>query len=40
MEGLVLIIDSEDGFTGPMNLVIPGEFTILELARAVIEATS
>lgn len=39
VEGLVRLMGSEDGFTGPVNLGNPGEFTILELARTVIEAT-
>ena len=39
VEGLVRLMHSEDGFTGPVNLGNPGEFTILELARTVIEAT-
>jgi len=30
---------TEDGFTGPVNLGNPGEFTILELAQQVIKLT-
>jgi UDP-glucuronate decarboxylase len=30
---------TEDGFTGPVNLGNPGEFTILELAEKVIRLT-
>jgi UDP-glucuronate decarboxylase len=30
---------TEAGFTGPMNLGNPGEFSMLELAEAVIELT-
>jgi UDP-glucuronate decarboxylase len=32
-------MDSDDGFTGPVNLGNPGEFTILQLAQKVIELT-
>ncbi len=37
--GLIALMDSEDGFTGPVNLGDPGEFTILQLAQKVIELT-
>ena len=37
--GLIALMDSEDGFTGPVNLGNPGEFTILQLAQKVIELT-
>jgi len=39
IEGLVCLMATENGFTGPVNLGNPGEFTILELAEAVIELT-
>jgi len=40
IDGFVRLMENTpDGFTGPVNLGNPGEFTILELARAVIEAT-
>jgi UDP-glucuronate decarboxylase len=39
VEGFVRLMDSEDGFTGPVNLGNPGEFTILELAQEVVKAT-
>ena len=32
-------MDSPDGVVGPVNLGNPGEFTILELARLVIDLT-
>jgi UDP-glucuronate decarboxylase len=32
-------MNSEDGFTGPVNTGNPGEFTILQLAEAVIRLT-
>ncbi|MCA3242185.1 MAG: SDR family oxidoreductase [Rubrivivax sp.] len=37
--GLIALMDSDDGFTGPVNLGNPGEFTILQLAQKVIELT-
>ena len=39
VDGLVRLMGSPDGFTGPVNLGNPAEFTILELAKKVIEAT-
>jgi len=39
IEAFVRLMDSEDDFTGPVNLGNPGEFTILELAEKVIEMT-
>jgi UDP-glucuronate decarboxylase len=39
IEGLVRLMDTEKGFTGPVNLGNPGEFTILELAENVIRLT-
>lgn len=38
VEGMIRMMDC-DGFTGPVNLGNPGEFTIRELAEAVIELT-
>ena len=32
-------MNSREGFTGPVNLGNPGEFTMLELAQKVIELT-
>ncbi len=37
--GLIALMDSGDGITGPINLGNPGEFTIRELAEHVIELT-
>lgn len=34
---MVMFMESDDGFTGPMNMGNPDEFTILELAEQVIE---
>ena len=39
IEALVRIMATPDSFTGPVNIGNPGEFTILELARKVIELT-
>ena len=36
IEGIVLMMNSETGFTGPVNLGNPGEFTIKELAEMVV----
>lgn len=37
--GLIALMESPDGVTGPINLGNPGEFTIKELAETVIELT-
>ena len=34
------MMDSEPGFTGPVNLDNPGEFTMPELAESVLRLTS
>jgi UDP-glucuronate decarboxylase len=39
IEGLVRMMDNEAGFAGPVNIGNPGEFTMLELANAVIRLT-
>ncbi len=39
IEGFVRLMGSRDGFTGPVNLGNPGEFTIRELAEKVIDLT-
>ncbi|MEK9825717.1 MAG: NAD-dependent epimerase/dehydratase family protein, partial [Methylotenera sp.] len=39
IEGFVRLMNTEPGFTGPVNLGNPGEFTMLELAEKVIELT-
>ena len=39
VEGMIRLMDSPDGFTGPVNIGNPHEFTILELAEKVIELT-
>ncbi len=39
VEALIRMMNSRDGFTGPVNLGNPGEFTMLELAQKVIDLT-
>ena len=39
VEGMVCMMNSRDGFTGPVNLGNPEEFTVLQLAELVIELT-
>lgn len=38
-DGLIRLMESRDGVTGPINLGNPGEFTIKELAEHVIDLT-
>ncbi|MFN6936046.1 MAG: UDP-glucuronic acid decarboxylase family protein [Tsuneonella sp.] len=39
IDGFVRLMDSDTAVTGPINLGNPGEFTMIELAMAVLEAT-
>lgn len=39
VEGMLRMMDSREGFAGPVNLGNPGEFTMLELAELVLELT-
>jgi len=39
VEGMIRLMNSRDGFTGPVNVGNPGEFTMIELAEAVIRLT-
>ncbi len=39
IEGMVRMMNSREGFTGPVNIGNPGEFTMLELAQKIIEHT-
>jgi len=39
IEGMIRMMNGSDDFIGPVNLGNPGEFTILELARKIIEIT-
>ncbi len=36
IEGMIRLMNSRDGFTGPVNIGNPGEFTMLELAEKII----
>jgi UDP-glucuronate decarboxylase len=38
--GMYGLMNSRDGFTGPVNIGNPGEFTMLELAQLVLELTN
>lgn len=40
IDGMVRLMNSGDDITGPINIGNPGEFTILELAKKVIELTN
>jgi len=39
VEALIRLMESPDGFTGPVNLGNPEEFTILELAQFIVKLT-
>jgi len=39
VEGMIRMMNSRDGFTGPVNVGNPNEFTMLELAEKVIKLT-
>jgi UDP-glucuronate decarboxylase len=39
VEVIIRMMNSRDGFTGPVNIGNPGEFTMIELAEKVIEMT-
>lgn len=39
VEGMIRMMESRNGFTGPVNLGNPGEFTMLELAELVLKMT-
>lgn len=39
IEGMMRMMNSDDSFTGPVNLGNPHEFTILQLAQLVVELT-
>lgn len=40
IDGFVRLMNSDDALTGPVNLGNPGEYSMLELAEAVIERTA
>lgn len=39
VEGMIRLMNSDDSFTGPVNIGNPGEFTMLELAQKIITLT-
>ena len=39
LEGMIRMMNSREGFTGPVNIGNPNEFSMLELAQSVIELT-
>lgn len=39
VEGMYRMMNSREGLTGPVNLGNPGEFTMLELARKIVDLT-
>lgn len=39
IEGMIRVMNSREGFTGPVNVGNPGEFTIKQLAEIIIELT-
>jgi UDP-glucuronate decarboxylase len=39
IRGLMRLMDSRDGFTGPVNIGNPVEFTMVQLAELVLELT-
>ena len=39
IEGMIRMMNTEDGFTGPVNLGNPNEFPVLELAERIISLT-
>lgn len=39
IEGMIRMMNSKSGFTGPVNIGNPGEFTMLQLANLIIELT-
>ena len=40
IEGFIRLMDTPEGFTGPVNLGNPGEFTMLELAQKIMQITN
>lgn len=39
VNGMMIMMNTEDSFTGPVNIGNPGEFTMLELASEIIDIT-
>ncbi len=40
IDGMIRLMNSRDGFSGPVNIGNPGEFTMIELAETVIRLTN
>ncbi len=40
VEGLIRMMNSPEGFTGPVNIGTPQEFTVMQLARKIIDITA
>jgi len=40
LEAMIRMMNTEEGFTGPVNIGNPGEFTMLELAEMIISLTN
>ncbi|MHB8828476.1 MAG: UDP-glucuronic acid decarboxylase family protein [Syntrophales bacterium] len=40
VEGLIRMMNSPEGFTGPVNIGTPQEFTVMQLARKIIDITN
>lgn len=40
IEGMIRMMETEKGFTGPVNLGNPGEYTVLELANQILQLTA
>jgi UDP-glucuronate decarboxylase len=39
IDGMYKLMNSRDGFTGPVNIGNPGEFTMIELAELILKLT-
>jgi len=39
VEGMIRMMDTEESFTGPVNIGNPGEFTMIELAKEILNIT-
>jgi len=40
IEGMIRMMNTDDSFTGPVNIGNPGEFTMIELAQKILELTN
>ena len=40
IDGMIRLMNSRDGFSGPVNIGNPGEFSMIELAETVIRLTN